>query len=421
MMMVLLMMNGGGRFKAFLTSNLLNSSIMHRTLSSSTKKRLDVAIVGAPNAGKSQLLNVLTDAPVAAVSRKRHTTRDGILGARTLKNTQLIFMDTPGFLQHTKASQENLRELMASTSEELQCVDYTLLVVDAARTLTDELKETLVSLMLLAMRSEGRQEVSVVDYTKEGSSRATNGEIVESASTPPERSDNPLSLARQDKFAVVLNKVDLVHPKTKLLDLAEEIANLAEGTIRYRGEPGDPDQLPPMTDEELDELYPPFFYASALKKDDEGVKDVLEHLLEKATVCDSWLVPPDASSLQSPTQRVEEVIREKIYRCLHREVPHHVQQINRVFRKVEKEGQELLIIEQDLVVHTKSHQKLVRGSSGKTLQRIQETAQRDLERVFGSRVLLTCHVKLRKSKHKRELESETSDRFSSSQHPFRVD
>mmetsp|Transcript_20966 Transcript_20966/g.24293 ORF Transcript_20966/g.24293 Transcript_20966/m.24293 type:complete len:183 (-) Transcript_20966:183-731(-) len=47
------------------------------------RKALHVAIVGPPNAGKSQLLNTITKQTISAVSRKRHTTRNGILATHT--------------------------------------------------------------------------------------------------------------------------------------------------------------------------------------------------------------------------------------------------------------------------------------------------------------------------------------------------
>src|SRR5262249_26098094 len=55
-----------------------------------------VAIVGAPNAGKSTLLNELVGAKVSIVSPKVQTTRSRVLGIAIDGATQLVFIDTPG-------------------------------------------------------------------------------------------------------------------------------------------------------------------------------------------------------------------------------------------------------------------------------------------------------------------------------------
>jgi len=186
-----------------------------------------------------------------------------------------------------------------------------------------------------------------------------------------------------------LNKVDLVKPKSLLLDLAMEIGDLADECIvdRFGGKPDF---------ETLMKVSPITFYTSALKE--VGTNDLLEYLLNMATPCREWVVEEGQSTTMDPEDQVQELIREKIYRCLHREVPHSIRQVNRLFRRL-PHG---IIIHQDLVVFKKSHQKLVHGTAGRTLQRIQDSATRDLTKLFGCDVLLHLNVKLNKSKQHRD-------------------
>ena len=55
-----------------------------------------VAIIGAPNAGKSTLLNQMVGAKVAIVTHKVQTTRTKVTGIGLHDETQLVFIDTPG-------------------------------------------------------------------------------------------------------------------------------------------------------------------------------------------------------------------------------------------------------------------------------------------------------------------------------------
>jgi len=91
------------------------------------------AIVGRPNVGKSTLLNALVGTQVAIVTPKPQTTRNRLLGIRTLPEAQLVFIDTPGIHQARSLLNRRMVDVARRTLAE---ADAVVLVVDAAAGLT---------------------------------------------------------------------------------------------------------------------------------------------------------------------------------------------------------------------------------------------------------------------------------------------
>src|SRR5580698_8901827 len=89
-----------------------------------------VALIGAPNAGKSTLLNRLVGQKLAIVSPKVQTTRSRLLGIATEGNEQLIFVDTPGIFEPRRRLD---RAMVAAAWAGVSDADQTVLLVDAAR------------------------------------------------------------------------------------------------------------------------------------------------------------------------------------------------------------------------------------------------------------------------------------------------
>ena len=94
-----------------------------------------VAVLGAPNVGKSTLVNRLVGAKVAIVSPKVQTTRSRLRGIRVLDEVQLVFVDTPGiFAARHRFERAMVHAAWSGASD----ADAILLLVDARRGLTGE-------------------------------------------------------------------------------------------------------------------------------------------------------------------------------------------------------------------------------------------------------------------------------------------
>lgn len=95
----------------------------------SEKKCIQVAIIGPPNVGKSSLLNNILGKKGSIVSPKPHTTRASILGVKNVNDTQIVFLDTPGYMRKGTSV---WAECFASTvSSALDESSLAVLIIDA--------------------------------------------------------------------------------------------------------------------------------------------------------------------------------------------------------------------------------------------------------------------------------------------------
>lgn len=96
-----------------------------------------VALLGAPNAGKSTITNNFVGSKVSIVSPKAQTTRTTVKGIGIWGNSQIIFLDTPGIF---KPKRRLDRAMVASAWGGVSDADMMVLVVDAKRGFDDETK-----------------------------------------------------------------------------------------------------------------------------------------------------------------------------------------------------------------------------------------------------------------------------------------
>jgi GTP-binding protein Era len=111
-----------------------------------------VAIIGAPNAGKSTLVNRLVGAKVAIVTPKVQTTRARLIAIAVLGPSQIIFVDTPGIFRQTKRRLE--RAMVQAAWSGARDADVVVLLVDAKRGLDPD-----TAIIVEGLKKAGRKAV----------------------------------------------------------------------------------------------------------------------------------------------------------------------------------------------------------------------------------------------------------------------
>ena len=271
-----------------------------------------VAVIGRPNVGKSTLINAIMGRKVSIVTAKPQTTRHRILAVHTDEHVQIVFVDTPGL--HRKAGKAMNKLMNRTAANALADADAILFVSDATR------------------------------WTPED--------------------DDVLKRLKQVPAPVVavLNKVDRVHPRDKLLD------TIALMAARY----------------DFAEIVP----VSALKHDN---LDALMGLLPSFLPESPPLFPEDMHTDRSPEFHAAELIREKLTLMLHQELPYGL--TVQVERYVEDDDG--ITINAIIWVERDSQKGIVVGKGGTVLKRVGRAARLELKEQLQKSVHLELWVKVK--------------------------
>lgn len=117
-----------------------------------------VSLIGAPNAGKSSIINHFAGSKVSIVSPKAQTTRSVIKGIGVYDNTQIVFLDTPGIFAPKRRLD---RAMVSSAWGTLKDSDAVALVVDAhrgfdfeSRAIVEKLSEEKIKTLLVLNKTD---------------------------------------------------------------------------------------------------------------------------------------------------------------------------------------------------------------------------------------------------------------------------
>ena len=181
-----------------------------------------VALIGAPNAGKSTLLNALVGSKIAIVTHKVQTTRSRLVGVAVHDDSQMIFVDTPGIFEAKKRLE---RAMVAAAWEGANDADIIIFMVDATRKIEDStriiaegLKESSKKAILVLNKIDLVKRDTLLSKTLELNEL---GEFEETLMISAATGNGLEGL--QDKIALNLPKGPWLYPADHLTDITERL------------------------------------------------------------------------------------------------------------------------------------------------------------------------------------------------------
>lgn len=183
-----------------------------------------VALIGAPNAGKSTLANALTGNRISIVTAKPQTTRGRVRAIAGAGETQIIFIDTPGIFE---ASPKFEKAMVDAAWSGVDDSDAIVLVVDAARGLDDDTRQIIGTL-----KKRQRKAVLVLNKVDKSSNKQRLPELAASlyAMLDFERSFM-VSAERGDGIADIMGYLATLMPPGEWLYPDDEITDMKEREI----------------------------------------------------------------------------------------------------------------------------------------------------------------------------------------------
>jgi len=179
-----------------------------------------VGIIGAPNAGKSTLLNQVLGQKISITSKKPQTTRDRILGIVNTASSQIIFIDTPGIHKSTNLLN---RRIVDQAMMALEDVDIILFMVDAAS--RNFSAEKLIISQLNKTKKQVVLALNKIDLTK----KAQIYTLVEEFQTMYDfKAIIPISAKKDIQIKNLLKEVEILLPTGHRLFPEETFTDVSE-------------------------------------------------------------------------------------------------------------------------------------------------------------------------------------------------
>uniref|UniRef100_A0A8V1AMN7 GTPase Era, mitochondrial n=1 Tax=Gallus gallus TaxID=9031 RepID=A0A8V1AMN7_CHICK len=372
-------------------------------------KVLRIAIIGAPNAGKSTLSNQLLGRKVFPVSKKVHTTRCKARGVITHEDTQLIILDTPGLTSPMKAKRHKLEAAMLTDPwDSMKHADLVLVLVDVSDHWTrnslslevlkclsqflhipsvlvlnkvDLLKKKIILLGLINELTEGivNGKKLKVRSEFEYNSSSPAKTVLKVTQTPP-----PESRARESPCQLETDKAQ----EGSSLDNSSDV-KASESSLDTEAREQKPYKYGDQKNRKGWPHFQDIFMLAALNG--EEVDTLKQYLLMQAKP-GPWEFHSRVLTSQSPHEICDNIIREKILEYLPLEVPYGVTQVTELWE--EGPSGELIIV-QNLVVPRKSHKLMLIGRRGALISRIAQEAGQDLMNIFLCDIRLKLKVEVK--------------------------